>query len=91
VAFTVTGTSVGRNGSIVAGSDAVDPARADNTATIAVPVPAGSGPQGTLAQGRLPVTGPRSGPAAGTGAALLILGGALVLLARRRRPAAVSE
>lgn len=87
VKLKVTGTSVGRNGSIVAGFDGVDPARANNTVAMRITVPAGAG---TLDQGRLAVTGTRLGMFAGTGAALLLLGGALVLIGRRRRAAAVS-
>jgi hypothetical protein len=87
VTLTVTGTSVGRNGSIEAGFDGVDPVRANNTARIQLVVPAA----GTVDRGRLAVTGTRLGMIAGTGVTLLILGGALVLAARRRGVRADAE
>jgi LPXTG-motif cell wall-anchored protein len=82
VRLSLTGAPVGRDGSIVAGSDSEDLIGSDNTVPIEIP--------GTLVQARLPVTGTRSGMVAGTGAALLLLGGALVLAGRRRRPVAVT-
>jgi hypothetical protein len=80
VRFAITGT-VGRDGTIVAGSAAFDPARANNRADIDL--------AGAL-DGQLAVTGARSAPLAGSGAALLLLGGTLVLLASRRRGAAAA-
>ncbi|MDQ1675797.1 MAG: hypothetical protein QOC93_941 [Actinomycetota bacterium] len=85
VTLRITGTTVGRDGSIAAGFDGYDPTAVDNTVALRIASP------GSLNQGGLAVTGTKLALTAGTGAAMLLLGGALVLLARRRRAVAVQR
>jgi hypothetical protein len=81
----VTGTAVGNDGSIAVASAETDPRQSNDSVRITVEAaPA-------LTQGRLPVTGTQWGAVAGTGAALLLLGGALTLIARRRPVPALVE
>lgn len=75
VKFKIVAATAGADGTAVVGGSLTDPDTGNNTAAITI----------TVVPGGLPVTGARAGLIGGVGLAVVVLGGLLFAVARRRR------
>ncbi|WP_163508359.1 LPXTG cell wall anchor domain-containing protein [Fodinicola acaciae] len=80
-------TKPGQDGSAVVNANVADPVDKNNSVAMVIGQTTASNASNTNNGGTLPKTGERTGLIAFGGAALLLLGGALTLTARRRRTA----